>query len=90
MKEAGAPSNINDLLAEKAVKEILSHNLFAEDFDEACEMGGSAFRQIIDEIVESPVFQSKVKKMIGSKYNEEFFLDGYNKGMLRGEDPQNN
>ena len=77
MKEFDNPRTLEDLLAEKAAKDILSVGLFAEDFDDACNMGGAKFYQEIATLVESAAFQLKIKKIIGSRFNEEFFLDGY-------------
>lgn len=77
MKEAGAPRNIDDLLAEKLVGIIFRKSTLTDDFDEACQLGGVSFKEYLDALVESPEFQTKVRKLIGSKYNEEFFLDGY-------------
>ena len=78
------PRALSDLFAEKIASTILERMDYCfryttEDSDDACEDAGAMIKIYLDDLVRSDDIQKRVKKIVGDRYNEEFFLDGFSK-----------
>jgi hypothetical protein len=62
-----------------AGKEIAAIMQREQDSDDACELAGEFFAKWIAQALRTEAFQRGVKGVIGQKYNEELFLDGFEK-----------
>lgn len=76
------PKSLNELLAEVVAKTVLEQMDYCfrytnKDPDDACLASGELIRVYLESLVESPNMQMAVKRIVGNKYNEEFFLDGF-------------
>lgn len=66
-----------DSIVTEAVRSIMGASPDFNDFDDACIAGGCKLKFVLTKMIDSEEFQEKLRAQIGSKYNQELFVDGY-------------